>query len=81
MKHFLFALLAFPFGAQAQTGNIITVNLENDAVTRFLEEVTYTSSEDTSQIINFNVEPPMPMLIRCCSRMPTMLFTAKESIP
>lgn len=58
MKHFLFALLAFPFGAQAQTGNIITVNLENDAVTRFLEEVTYTSSEDTSQIINFNVEPP-----------------------
>ena len=58
MKQFFPALFAFALGAQAQNGNIITVNVENDAVARFLEEVTYTSSEDSSQVDAYNVAPP-----------------------
>ena len=58
MKQFFPALFAFALSAQAQDGNIITVNVENDAVARFLEEVTYTSSEDSSQVETYNVAPP-----------------------
>ena len=58
MKQFFPVLFAFALCASAQTGNIITVNVENDAVTRFLREVTYTSSEDSSQVAAYNVAPP-----------------------
>ena len=58
MKKYIFALLAFALDIEAQTGNVITVNLENDAVTRFLQEVTYTSASDASRIKDYNVAPP-----------------------
>lgn len=57
MKHYLIALFTFAIGAQAQNGNVITVNIENEAARRFLAEVTYTPS-DTSMINKYNVSPP-----------------------
>ena len=61
ITRFCFSFLIFHLSfssVAAQNGNIITVNVENDAVARFLEEVTYTSSEDSSQVEAYNVAPP-----------------------
>ena len=58
MKRFFPLFLAFALGAEAQTGNTVKVNVENDAVARYLSEVDYTSTEDASQIGVYNVAPP-----------------------
>lgn len=58
MKKLFLLFLVSALNSQAQTGNIITVNVENDAVTRFLKEVKYTSTKDASQVKAYNVAPP-----------------------
>ena len=50
MRNFFLFLLVIALNIEAQTGNIITVNVENDAVMRFLKEVSYTSTDDSTQI-------------------------------
>ncbi len=51
-------LLLFSLAAYSQPDTVITVNLENEAVRRYMSEVTYTSLEDTSKVNDFNVAPP-----------------------
>lgn len=58
MKQLFPLFFVFALSVQAQTGDIINVNVENDAVTRFLSEVKYTSSKDASQVTAYNVAPP-----------------------
>lgn len=58
MRHLsLFVLLSLVLACWAQDGSIITVNLENDAVQRYLSEVHY-AREDTSRVKDYNVAPP-----------------------
>ena len=48
--------------AVSQTYNTITVNLENDVVLKYFDEVTYTR-EDTSVIAKYDAIPPSPHYI------------------
>ena len=52
------ALLSSVLTVSAQTDTVITVNLENDAVRRYMSEVHYVSREDTSLVNDYNVAPP-----------------------
>ena len=54
----LFVLLSVALASQAQTDTVITVNLENEAVRRYLSEVHYEQREDTSLVKDYNVSPP-----------------------
>lgn len=47
-------------GSQAQTIKNITVNVENDAVRRYMEEVQYLNREDTSLVQNYAFLPNGP---------------------
>ncbi len=58
MKKIILALLATAISAQAQHNNIITANLENYAVRRFMSEVKYTSTNDPSLINLYDEAPP-----------------------
>lgn len=55
----LLFLLLLALGATAQTDTVITVNLENEAVRRYMAEVKYTSREDTSLVGKYNIAPPL----------------------
>ena len=58
MRLSLLLFLNFALTAQAQPDTIIKVNLENEAVHRFMEEVYYVNHEDTSLVNDYNVSPP-----------------------
>ncbi|MBP5339891.1 MAG: tyrosine-protein phosphatase [Prevotella sp.] len=54
-KKYLLSLLLLGIGlaGQAQTGEVINVNLENESVKRYMDEVTYLP-EDESRITNYH---------------------------
>lgn len=54
---FLLIIYSLALTALSQPHNIITVNVENDAVRRYLSEVKYLV-EDTSRVFDYNVPPP-----------------------
>lgn len=58
MRPFFLLLLMSVLGSHAQTDTVITVNLENAAVQRYLSEVQYVNREDTSLVLDYNVAPP-----------------------
>lgn len=53
MKPSLLLLLSVCLSSLAQTDNIITVNLENDVVHRYMTEVKYLSQNDTSRVNDY----------------------------
>ena len=58
MRPIFLLLLVFAIGSHAQTDTVITVNLENAAVQRYISEVQYVDREDTSLVNDYNVPPP-----------------------
>lgn len=54
----LLLLLSVVLTGRAQTDTVITVNLENEAVRRYLAEVHYESREDSSLVQAYDVAPP-----------------------
>lgn len=57
-KNILFVFLFAALTAHAQIDSSFVVNIENEAVHKYLTEVHYTSAEDESQIEQYNVSPP-----------------------
>ena len=52
------AVLIIGFIGLTASAQDVYVNIENDAVRRYISEVTYTSIEDSSLIDHYNVSPP-----------------------
>ena len=55
------------------------VNIENLAARRFLNNVTYTSADDASQVSKFNVAPPVRRDIPNAVMIPVPPFTGEQA--
>ena len=57
-KFFSFILLFAALSVHAQIDSSFVVNVENEAVHKYMSEIYYTSAEDDSQLEQYNVAPP-----------------------